>query len=259
VFPADTTILAYHQVTGADSPKDPAGLAMSAGQFAFQMRYLFNHGYRCLSLMEILRPLENKSLQRKRTFVLTFDDGYEDFLTQAYPILRRHGFTATVFLVTDRVGECSDWQGEAGTPLLSWEQVKALHRDGVSFGSHTCTHPQLTRLPSEHVWHELCASKECLEARLGQEVKLLAYPYGESSGEIQRMAMQAGYRIACGVDTGRSGRFNLWRCTCHGNDSLLTFALRLTPWYHFRTWLREETSVGQFLRQVKRRWLADRR
>jgi peptidoglycan/xylan/chitin deacetylase (PgdA/CDA1 family) len=138
VFPADTTILAYHQVTGADSPKDPAGLAMSAGQFAFQMRYLFSHGYRCLSLMEILRPLENKSLQRKRTFVLTFDDGYEDFLTQAYPILRRHGFTATVFLVTDRVGECSDWQGEAGTPLLSWEQVKALHRDGVSFGSHTC-------------------------------------------------------------------------------------------------------------------------
>jgi len=260
MFPADTPILDYHQITKGDPRKDPGGLAVPVSQFERQMRYLHDHGYRCLSLMELLRPSGNKPPRRKKTFVLTFDDGYEDFFTQAYPILRRYRFTATVFLVTDRVGEQSDWEGEMSTPLLTWEQVEALHEDGISFGSHTCTHPWLTRLPNEQIWHELTASKERLEAKLDQEeIQLLAYPYGDSNREIQRMAMAAGYRAACGVARGRSGRFNLWRRLCYTDDSLLAFILKLTRWYRYPGWLREETVVGQFLREVKHRWFPDRR
>lgn len=251
---ADTPILLYHQITRAAPPKDPRRVAVSVSDFERQMRYLYDHGYRCLSLMELLRPSRNKQPRQKKTFALTFDDGYEDFFTQAYPILRRYGFTAAVLLVTDRVGEQNDWDGEAGTPLLTWEQVEALHEDGISFGSHTCTHPRLTRLSNGQIWHELMASKERLEARLGQEIQLLAYPYGESNREIQRMAMAAGYTAACGVDRGSSGRFNLWRRLCYTDDSLLTFILKLTPWYRYPGWLREETIVGQFLRVVKHRW-----
>jgi len=254
MFLADTPILAYHQITKDDSPKDPSGFAVSVRQFERQMRYLHDHGYCCVPLMELLRPSRNKPSRRKRTFALTFDDGYEDFLTQAYPVLRRYGFTATVFLVTDRVGAQSDWEGEMGTPLLTWEQVQALHEDGISFGSHSCTHPWLTRLSNEQLGHELIASKERMEAELGQEIPLLAYPYGESNSEIQRMAMAAGYRAACGMDRGRRGRFNLWRCLCHTDDSLLTFILKLTRWYRYPGWLREETVVGQFLREVKHHW-----
>jgi peptidoglycan/xylan/chitin deacetylase (PgdA/CDA1 family) len=259
VFLADTPILAYHQITKDDLPKDPSGFAVSVSQFERQMRYLHDHRHRCLSLMELLPPSGNKPHRQGKTFVLTFDDGYEDFLTQAYPILRRYGFTATVFLVTDHVREQSDWEGQRGTPLLTWEHVDALHEDGISFGSHTCTHPWLTRLSNEQIWHELVASKERLEAKLGQEIPLLAYPYGDSNSEIQRMAMAAGYKAACGVDRGRSGRFNLWRYPCRTNDSLPTFILKLTHWYRYPGWFREETVVGQFLREIKRRWFPDRR
>jgi peptidoglycan/xylan/chitin deacetylase (PgdA/CDA1 family) len=244
-------ILAYHQISRDTAPKDPSRLSVSVGKFERQMHYLHDHGYRCLSLLELLRSPENTPPRRRKTFVLTFDDGYEDFFTRAWPILRRYRFTATVFLVTDRVGGQSDWEGERGTPLLTWEQVEALDQDGISFGSHTCTHRRLTRLSGEQIWHELTASKNRMESKLGHEIPLLAYPRGESNGEIQGMAMQASYRAACGVDTGSRGPFNLWRCTCRTDDSLLTFVFKLTPWYHSRVWLREETRVGRFLRKFK--------
>jgi peptidoglycan/xylan/chitin deacetylase (PgdA/CDA1 family) len=255
MFPA-TPILAYHQITAGDPSKE-LGFAVSANQFERQMDYLYDHGYRCLSLMELLSFSGHKP--PRRAFVLTFDDGYKDFLTQAHPILQRYGFTATVFLVTDLVGEQSNWVGATNTPLLTWEQVKTLHEAGISFGSHTCTHPRLLCLSDEQIWHELAASKECLEAKLGQEVPLLAYPYGESNDKSQRMAMQAGYKAACGVSVGKSSRFNLWRRQCDKDDNLKTFTFKLSRWYYYLQWSRNETIVGQFLRKVKRRWFSDRR
>jgi peptidoglycan/xylan/chitin deacetylase (PgdA/CDA1 family) len=255
-------ILVYHQITTDDSSKNLSGSAVPISQFERQMHYLHDQGYSCVSLMELLQSSRSKLSREKRSFVLTFDDGYEDFFTQAYPILHRYGFTATVFLVTDFVGERSLWEGGTGIPLLSWDQVEALFEAGISFGSHSCTHPHLLRLSNEQIRHELTASKERLEAKLCQEVPLLGYPYGESSGEIQRMSMEVGYRAACGVITGERGRFNLWRVPCGPQDTFLTFTFKLTRWYSYslrlRRWARENTSVGRFLREVKHRWYSRR-
>ena len=90
---------------------------------------------------------------------------------------------------------------ENGYSLADLGTSRSLCEDGISFGSHTCTHPHLLSLSDEQVQHELTASKERLEARLGREIPFVAYPYGESSSEIRRMAMQRGYRAACGVIT----------------------------------------------------------
>ena len=193
----------------------------------------------------------NEQPYRSKSVVLTFDDGYENFLILAYPILRCYGFNATVFLITDFVGKRSDRKFEKGVPFLNWEQVKSLHKVGVSFGSHTCTHPDLPQLSDKQVWDELVSSKECIEDRLGERVELLAYPHGHSNPGIQQIAQAVRYEGACGVSRGRSSRFNLWRTKCRTNDTLLRFALQLTKLPYYVRHLREETAVGQFIRTAK--------
>jgi peptidoglycan/xylan/chitin deacetylase (PgdA/CDA1 family) len=215
------------------------------------MSYLYEHGYQCVSLTQFLMPSRNEQPYRSKSVVLTFDDGYENFLVLVYPILRRFGFTATVFLITDFVGKGGERKFEQGVPFLNWKQVKSLHMNGISFGSHTCTHPDLPRLSEKQIWHELVSSKECIEDRLGERVQLLAYPHGHSNPEIQQLAEAARYEAACGISRGRSGRFNLWRTKCRTEDKLLSFAFHLTKWPYYARRLREETAAGQFIRAIK--------
>lgn len=253
MFLPDTPILAYHQIAPS-LPRDGAGnFAVSTSQFERQMRYLHEHGYSCRSLGQLLRLSAKGRHWGSKTFALTFDDGYEDFFTQAYPILRRYGFTATVFLVTDHIGDQSNWGEETATPMLTWTQIKVLLAEGFSFGSHTCTHRRLTQLSAEEIQHELAASKARLTSELSQEINLLAYPHGDLNSEIQRIAMESGYQGACGVSRGESSRFNVWRRLCRGNDSMFAFVCKLTRWYSYPGWFREETAAGRMLRRIKHR------
>jgi peptidoglycan/xylan/chitin deacetylase (PgdA/CDA1 family) len=217
------------------------------------MRYLHQHGYVCLLLTDLFRHPDNGRSRRRKTFAPTFDDSREDFFTLAYPILRDYGFTATVFVVTNWTCGQSDLEREGKGQHLTWEQIEALQQSGISFGSYTCTHSRLPGLSHEEIQHELTASKECLEARLDEEIQYLAYPHSESTCEIQKMAEGAGYTAAFCGSHGRSSRFNMWRRACRRNDTLLTFVLRLNRWYHYPEYIREETAVGRFFHKIKRR------
>lgn len=253
MFFIDTPILAYHRIAPEKSSKNLGEFGLPAIHFERQMRYLHEHGFVCLPLKDIFRQTDNGRLHRRRTFALTFDDGHEDFFTLAYPVLREYGFTATVFVVTTWILGQGDLEREGSSRYLTWEQIEALQQRGVSFGSHTCTHTRLPDLFLEEIQRELTASKECLETRLGREIPWLAYPYGASTIEIQKMAEVAGYRAAFGVSHGKSGRFNVWRRLCLKDDRRWTFALRLNPLYHFFGHLREDTEAGRLLRKVKNR------
>jgi peptidoglycan/xylan/chitin deacetylase (PgdA/CDA1 family) len=253
MFPIATPILVYHHITPATPPKKFGNFAMSVNQFERQMRYLHEHQYVCLPLADLLQHSDKGSSLPKRTFALTFDDGYEDFFAIADPILRAFSFTATVFVVTDNINGQSDSKRVKYKQYLTWEQIEKLQQTGIIFGSHTCTHPMLPSLSREEIHRELAASKECLETRLGQEINWLAYPHGVSTSEIQKMAEVAGYKAAFGVSRGMSGRFNIWRRLCLRGDTLVTFSLRLNHWYHYPGHIREDTEVGRFLRKVKYR------
>lgn len=257
VFLAHTPILAYHQVVSDTAFARRSPYIMPVSQFELQMKYLHDTGYRCLTLMEFLQSKGLRSRSQDKGFVLTFDDGYENFLTTAYPILRRYGFTATVFLVANFIGKTNHWDKKTKAPLLTWEQIKELHDAGVFFGSHTSSHPHLPELSNEQIKHELANSKKHLEYILGQEISFLAYPYGESSGAVRKIAMQTGYFAACGVITGQRGRYNLWRRPCESQDSLLIFGFKLTRWYLYflrlLRWAREDTFVGDHLRKIRKK------
>ena len=253
MFVTDVPILSYHQIT-ADIPSVNLGFAVSAKQLKHQMYYLYENGYICMSLVDVLRSSDNKSPNSKKTFALTFDDGYENFHTLAYPTLHELGFTATVFLIAGKTFGRNDPKREADKRYLTWEQIEFLQNNNLTFGSHTYSHALLTKLSCHEIQRELVNSKTYLEAGLGQEIRWLAYPHGASNDEIQKMARDVGYQAAFGGSRGRSNQFNIRRQFCLREESILVFAFRLMRIFQNFERLRNETDVGRFFREVKHRF-----
>jgi peptidoglycan/xylan/chitin deacetylase (PgdA/CDA1 family) len=255
LFSTYTPILTYHHILKEPTSIPCAVCGMTLRQFTSQMQFLSEHGYVCLPLMDLLQPSMSNARRPEKAFVLTFDDGFEDFYSQAYPVLQKFGFTATIFLATDFVGKVSNWDDEKGSPMLTCEQIKTLSAQGFTFGSHTCSHVCLVDLPEDKVQHELHASKEFLEALLGDFVPILAFPFGDSNLSIRSLAQQARYQSSFGVMTGEPGPYNHWRMEVQSNDTLRRFTFKLTRWYSYyiklRGWVRENTSLGRFFRKLK--------
>ncbi|MGE5263458.1 MAG: glycosyltransferase, partial [Acidobacteriota bacterium] len=138
-------VLMYHAFGSAGEA--PSRYIMPARRFAMQMSWLKRMGYHVLGLEEFLRYRREHRLPPARSVVITIDDGYMDTRSVAYPILRRLNFPATVFLVTGKIGEVNDWDGQselARRPLLSWSSMHEMLQGGIQFGAHTRTHPDLT-------------------------------------------------------------------------------------------------------------------
>jgi len=226
--PGAPLILAYHGVGGAGG----STLRVEPEQFEFQMRHLSTHNLRGSSLEQMdsggAHPPSPGSVG------LTFDDGYEDNYRVALPILQTYGFTATVFLVTDYVGtdrplEHDRLAGRSAetSRLVSWSQVREMADLGFRFGSHTCTHPDLTRLDDGDLERELEASKHTIEDRTGRAVEYFCYPEGWVDERVIRAVEAAGYRGA--VLTPHSPRFH-----------------RDTPFTRIRTGVYRHTSPVAF-------------
>ncbi len=179
--PRRIPILMYHSIS---EPNWPGAhpyyqTATAPAVFARHMQFLHENGYRPIALPDALGRLETpgRSAEKppQKPVVITFDDGFEDFYTQAFPVLSQYGFGATMFLPSDYIGhEPRRFNGRA---CLSWPQVRALSRAGVQFGGHTATHPQLGALDDATIRRELCSSKARIEEELGSSVQSFAYPY----------------------------------------------------------------------------------
>lgn len=197
-------ILLYHKV---DRRPELGGTWNLPSQFEAHLRYLKEREFEVVPLSLIL-----DDPQGRRMVSLTFDDGYEDVYYYAFPLLRRFGFPATVFLVAGYIGEENLWDVALGKRFrhLTWDQIEEMREYGLTFGSHTMTHPDLTRIPLDRVRYELEQSKELLEARLRERVRFVSYPFGRYDEEVERIAEQAGYE-ACFCSFRGSSRSSLDR------------------------------------------------
>ncbi len=247
-------ILLYHQIVDIPARHDRRRLSVPPEQFEQHMAYLYRKGYHCLSLNKAVQQLREGTPCPPKSFVLTFDDGYLNLYSSAWSILDQFGFTATCFLVAGRVGRHADWDGtnKDVADLLSWKDVQELSRWGFTFGSHTLTHPVLTRLDKEQAVSEVQVSKMEIEDHLGIAVNLFAYPYGRFDARLQETVAASGYIAACGVDRGCWSLFNLWRGECRGSDTLKSLAWKVHGGYQALIRFREQSSVGRSLRRVVR-------
>jgi peptidoglycan/xylan/chitin deacetylase (PgdA/CDA1 family) len=207
-------ILAYHRIVPYLPEDDDAGNCVSVAAFERQLRWLSRRGYRSRSLAEVEGDLVGASIPR-RSVVITFDDGYRDNYLFAWPLLMRYGFSATIFLVSDAIGRDSSFDSlYAGPPvrMLDRQHILEMQRYGISFGSHSCSHPlSLPQLSEPALRRELEDSRSSLEDLLGNQVEHFAYPYCRFDGRVADAVERAGYRLACAGTGTDFSRFRLHR------------------------------------------------
>lgn len=211
-------VLYYHSVAVEAGNE----LRIPPAQFEEQMAYLAQEGYHSVTLEELYRYLYADGALPAKPVVITFDDGYVDNYTNAYPIMQKYGFTGTVFMV-------SGWLNGSG--YLSEQQLRELADAGWEIGGHTVNHPNLTGIDSATLDKELRESKESLEKILNRDVKTFAYPYGIYSEKVIESARASGYLNAVTTERGwansKEDPYLLKRVYCYADMGMQEFTRRV--------------------------------
>jgi peptidoglycan/xylan/chitin deacetylase (PgdA/CDA1 family) len=225
-------ILLYHRVADSGSLATER-YRVTPRAFEEQLRYLRDIGFRGIRLEDWRDAMAQHAPLPGRAVLITFDDGYEDFVTAAWPLLQRYGFSATVFLVAEEVGHANRWDHAFGeeVPLLGWREIRRLRDQGVEFGSHSLSHRRLTSVSPTDVVREAAGSRAILQAELGTAIRAFAYPFGAEDAVARHLIGACGYVF--GV-TCRPGRTGLWdpllalpRVEIAGTDTFTDFVAKL--------------------------------
>jgi peptidoglycan/xylan/chitin deacetylase (PgdA/CDA1 family) len=223
-------VLLYHSVAEAVDARF-AQWAVAPEQFGAQMDLLAREGYHALTIAELAeRVWTRPGSIPDRVVAITFDDGFADFYTAAWPHLRRNGLTATVFVTTGYVGSTSSWLsrlGEGNRPLMSWAQVAEIAEAGVECGAHGHTHVQLDTVSRSRAAEEIDVSRRALAEAVGPVVSF-AYPHGYHTRHVRREVHRAGFTSACAVGDGLASAsddgYAVTRAIIRGGTSIDAFA-----------------------------------
>jgi len=178
-------------------------ITITPRQFEEQLDYLRANSYNVVSLDTALAWLQTGQAVPQKSVLITFDDGYEDFYTAAFPLLQTFNYPATVFPVIEATGHWNEWNRRAPyiARHLSWPQIEELSRHNITFGCHTLSHHSLVRFDEPQIHHQLKAAQTTLSQKIGQPVTALSYPYGDHNPLTRRIAAEI-FQIAFSVDSG---------------------------------------------------------
>ena len=229
-------ILTYHSIDTSGSP-----ISVSPAAFRRQVEHLVQAGVAFVTIDALLAD----RAPGKSAVALTFDDGFANIAAEALPLLVDRGLPATIFVVSDCVGATNRWAttdgyGLAEQPLLDWDALGRLTTQGLTIGSHSRTHPHLTRVSPAQVEDEIRGAASEIARRLGHSPSGFAYPYG--AADVQVRATVAGV--------------HRWACTTEFrmHDDSRPFELpRLDMWYFEEPGLFEQWDTPTFARWVRRR------
>jgi len=230
----DVLVLCYHALS-ADWPAD---LSVTPERFEAQLEVLRSRGYSGATFTEAIT-----APPAARTVAITFDDAYRSVLEVAFPIMRRLGFTGSVYVPTDWPARptpmtwagIDHWTGgphEHELRCMSWQQLGELAQEGWEVGSHTCSHPHLTQISDERLAAELEGSRTACEEALGLPCKSIAYPYGDCDNRVVDAAVAAGYGFGGALPEGRFKRPEplTWpRLGIYHGDGVIRFRLKVWP------------------------------
>ena len=182
-------ILMYHSVSPLVEKNDR--LKITPDNFDRQMHFLRAQRYNIITLEEVADLLRNNKKIPARTIAVTFDDGYRDNYTYAYPILKKYRIPATIFIIVSEVGRV---QGDR----LFWNKIKDMQSSGlITLGSHTFNHPWLPEVASDDILkNEIMGSKKVLEDKIGAKVNSFCYPGGRLNAKIKKTVIDSGYKVA---------------------------------------------------------------
>ena len=218
----------YHSI----SPPQWAHPALytSPGRFQAQMLYLKRRNLRGVSMRDLYRAMN--AGDARGLVGLTFDDGYEDFLHTALPILEKLAFSATVFVVAGMLGQENSWEHRGGPKprlrLLGVRGVREVQERGMEIGSHTLTHPRLSRLDRRVLVREVSESRQILSGILGTPVDGFCHPYGDLDSAAVQVVRETGYAYACATKKRVENTVYDWpRIYVGDKDSSLRLGIKL--------------------------------
>ncbi len=229
VFPT----LMYHSI---DEGWRTEKTSVSPESFENQMSFLHRKKYKVLSLEEVVLSFKNKQKLPGKAVSITFDDGYMNNYSIAYPVLRRYGFEAAIFVIVNNVGKPG---------YMNWDQLKRMADDGINIGSHTLTHPDLRKLSDQDLKKELVESKRILEENLKRKVDFFAYPGGSLDERVKNAVIEAGYKGACATNPprhyGSDDPYAVKRVRIsRTSNNLLVFRMESSGFYTFIKETRDE-------------------
>jgi peptidoglycan/xylan/chitin deacetylase (PgdA/CDA1 family) len=214
-------ILMYHHIDIPPRDKKNKKLWVSIKKFDQQMAYLKEHGYSSITFKGLMRHIQEGRRLPDDPVIITFDDGAENIYTNAFPVLKKYGFKACIFLIAEQ-------------SMLKINQLKEMQVYGIEFGSHTKTHPNLLEIRDDKIREEIFDSKKILEERLNTNIVVFAYPYGQGAYDerIKQVVKEGGYFFACGIKRGKqalpiNNPYSLNRILIRRDDFMIDFMLKL--------------------------------
>jgi peptidoglycan/xylan/chitin deacetylase (PgdA/CDA1 family) len=188
-------ILVYHSIAAhhAGQSTDQRELDVDPEVFHAQMGYIAQAKHPVISLSSLVDAIEGRAVLPPRAVVITFDDGWQNQYEDAFQVLRQYGFTATFFVYSSAIGN--------GPAFMTWDELRAMQRAGMTIGAHSRTHPEMTKKGVSLV-SEIEGSREDIQKNLGTAPDLFAYPYGDWNDRVAAAVRAAGFRAARGMGDG---------------------------------------------------------
>ena len=223
---ADAPIVMFHYIGPLPANADifRKDLTVSESLFDGVLQYLADQEAVTVSMDDLMEHYAGGPELPKKSVILTFDDGYDGMYDYAFPMLKQRGMVGTFFIITDFVGRPG---------YLTWGQIAEMDAAGMSFGAHSLTHPDFTKIGPAELRRQLIDPKQVLEEHLGHPIRFLAYPSGKYNAATIVASKAAGYVAAVTVIHGlthpASSAFELTRVRAHGADTVPALTARLTP------------------------------
>jgi peptidoglycan/xylan/chitin deacetylase (PgdA/CDA1 family) len=244
-------ILMYHSISDEKEKSHPYyHVNTSPAVFDAHMRYLHENNYSVINLQNLEKSFASRD--SSEYVVITFDDGFYDFFTNAFPILKKYNFSATVFLPTGFIH--NERLSFKGKECMTWHEVQDLQSKGINFGSHTVTHPQLNNLSTKEIENEIKLSKNKIEDETGRAVESFSYPYAfpedkEFGITLRTLLKKCGYTngVTTKIGTANKGDDTFFqpRLPVNTADDILFFRAKLQGAYN---WLSKPQT---FIKSIK--------
>jgi peptidoglycan/xylan/chitin deacetylase (PgdA/CDA1 family) len=225
-FSLDVPILMYHYISVPPPEADEIRLDLSVtpAQFEAQLAYLRQAGYETISMRQLTYALSQQAPLPPKPIIITFDDGYRDNYENAFPLLRKYGYTGVFFIFNHPIDT-------GNADYLTWEMVIEMHKAGMEFGSHSYRHWNLWGRDVDFLVYEIVGSKEAIEQRIGEPVRFFAYPFGYYDDLTIRVLESAHFWSAVttelGIEQSFDNRFEMPRIRMHGYDTVDDLAKKL--------------------------------
>ncbi len=194
-------ILLYHRIVKNKSEVGKHKIYVFEKQMEQQLAYLKENNFSTITFKDLLQAKPDDDFSRK--IILTFDDGYEDNYTLLFPLLKKYGFTAVIYLVTRlKKNEWDIAEGEPALPLLTAEQIAEMNDYGIEFGAHTCTHKALNEIKIDEAKGEIENCIADVKKLTGKNVVSFAYPFGGINKKVKELMRHSGVPFAVSTNTG---------------------------------------------------------